>query len=88
MNSLNNNVQLIGNLGKDPVFKKFDNGNHLIKFSLATTDYYKNKDGEKMQDTQWHNLVAWGKTAELMEQILTKGSRVVVQGKLVSRSFS
>jgi len=87
MNSLNNNVQLIGNLGQDPVFTKFDNGNQLIKFSLATSDYYKNKDGEKVQDTQWHNLIAWGKTAGLMEQILSKGSRVVVQGKLVSRSY-
>jgi len=87
MNSLSNTVQLIGNLGKDPVFTTFDNGNKLIKFSLATSDYYKDKSGEKVKDTQWHNLIAWGKTAELMDQFLAKGSRIVVQGKLVSRSY-
>lgn len=87
MNSLSNNVQLIGNLGKDPILTTFDNGNKLVKFSLATTDYYKDKSGEKVQDTQWHNLIAWGKIAELMDQILSKGSRVIVQGKLVSRSY-
>ena len=87
MNSLRNSVQLIGNLGKDPEITKFDNGNKLAKFTLATSDYYKNKDGEKVQETQWHNLIAWGKLAENMDQILSKGSRIVVQGKLVNRSY-
>ena len=87
MNALRNSVQLIGNLGQDPEVVNFDNGNKLAKFSIATTDSYKNSQGEKVEDTQWHNVVAWGKTAQIVEDYFVKGKQVAVQGKLVHRSY-
>ena len=87
MNALRNSVKLIGNLGQDPEVVNLDNGNKLAKFSIATTDSYKNAQGEKVEDTQWHNIVAWGKTAEIVEDYLVKGKQVAVQGKLVHRSY-
>lgn len=87
MNNLRNRVQLIGNLGMDPDVKKLDSGKVLAKLSLATSDSYNNSEGKKVTDTQWHNLVAWGKTAEIAEKYLKKGNRVAVEGKLVSRSY-
>jgi len=87
MNSLRNSVQLIGNLGRDVEFKTFDNGNKLAKLTLATNEYYKNNKGEKVQETQWHNVVAWGKTAEFMDKALNKGNEVCIKGKLVHRSY-
>ncbi len=87
MNALRNSVQLIGNLGQDPEIVNLENGNKLAKFSIATSDSYKNAQGEKIEDTQWHNVVAWGKTAEIVENYLTKGKQVAVEGKLVHRSY-
>jgi len=87
MNTLRNSVQLIGNLGKDIEIKAFDNGKKLAKFSLATNEFYKNNKGEKVQETQWHNIIAWGKTAEFMEKSLSKGSEVAIKGKLTHRSY-
>lgn len=87
MNSLKNKVQLIGNLGNDPEMVILENGNKLAKFSVATNESYKNAEGEKMTDTQWHNVVAWGKTAEIVENYLVKGKEVVIEGKLISRSY-
>ena len=87
MNNLRNSVQLIGNLGKAVTYRNFDSGSTKASFPLATNEYYKNNKGEKTQDTQWHNIVAWGKTAELMKTQLDKGSHVIVRGKLVSRSW-
>lgn len=87
MNTLRNSVQLIGNLGKDVEIKSFENGKKLAKFSLATNEFYKNNKGEKVQETQWHNIVAWGKTAEFMEKSLSKGSEVAIKGKLTHRSY-
>ena len=87
MNNLKNSVQLIGNLGKDVDLMTFDSGSSKASFSLATNDYYKNNKGEKMQETQWHNVIAWGKLAENMKSILSKGAQVVIRGKLVSRSY-
>ncbi len=87
MNTLRNSVQLYGNLGKDVEFKNFDSGSSKASFALATNDYYKNNKGEKVQDTQWHNIVAWGKTAENMNSMLSKGAQVLIKGKLVSRSY-
>ena len=87
MNSLKNNVQLIGNLGRDVELITFENGMQKANLRLATNDYYKNNDGEKVQQTEWHNLVAWGKRAELMSKILKKGSEVAIQGKLTHRSY-
>ena len=87
MNTLKNSVQLIGNLGKDVELVKFENGNQLAKMSLATNEYYRNKEGEKVEETQWHNIVAWGKKAEVMAKLLKKGSEIAIQGKLTHRTF-
>ena len=87
MNALRNKVQLIGNLGNDPEIVNLDGGNKLAKFSIATNETYKNAKGEKVTDTQWHNVVAWGKTAEIIENYLTKGNEVAVEGKLTHRSY-
>ena len=87
MNALKNRVQLIGNLGQDPEIVNLENGGKLAKFSIATSESYKNAQGEKVEDTQWHNIVAWGKTAEIVENYLAKGRQVAVEGKLVHRSY-
>ncbi len=87
MNNLRNHVQLIGNLGKDPEFRTFGDNKMKTTFPLATSDTYKNSKGEKVIETQWHNVVAWGKNAELMQKYLKKGSEVVLQGKLTHRSW-
>jgi single-strand DNA-binding protein len=87
MSTLKNQVQLIGNLGKDIELKTFDNGLILAKATIATTEYFKNNKGEKTQDTQWHNVVAWGKTAEYMGQVLKKGDEVAIKGKLVYKNY-
>lgn len=87
MLSLKNKVQLIGNLGMDPEIKNLDNGKKLAKISLATTESYRNLKGEKVEETQWHNVIAWGKTAEIAEKYLRKGGEVAVEGKIVNRSY-
>ncbi|MEO0901724.1 MAG: single-stranded DNA-binding protein [Bacteroidota bacterium] len=87
MNALKNKVQLIGNLGNDPEVIILENGNKLAKFSMATNESYKNAKGERVTETQWHNVVAWGKTAEIVESYLIKGKEVAVEGKLTSRSY-
>lgn len=87
MNSLRNRVQLFGNPGMDPEVKTLENGNKMARFSLATNEYYKNNKGEKVTDTQWHNLVAWGKTAELVEKFVHKGKELGIEGKLVNRNY-
>ena len=87
MNALKNRVQLIGNLGMDPEVKKFEGGKTKAKFSLATTESYKNSEGDKVSDTQWHNVVIWGNLAIIAEKYLKKGSEVAVEGKIVSRSY-
>ena len=87
MNTLKNSVTLIGNLGKEVELKELSNGNKVARIVLATNDFYKNNKGEPITETQWHNLVAWGKTAEFMANNLSKGSEVAIQGKLVHRSY-
>ncbi|MEM9647023.1 MAG: single-stranded DNA-binding protein [Bacteroidota bacterium] len=87
MNSLRNKVQLIGNLGNDPEVVILESGSKLAKFSVATNETYKNTEGEKVTDTQWHNVVAWGKTAEIAENYLVKGKEVAIEGKLINRSY-
>nr|WP_297786851.1 single-stranded DNA-binding protein [uncultured Allomuricauda sp.] len=87
MNSLKNKVQLIGNLGNDPEIIIMENGTKLAKFSIATNESYKNAKGEKVTDTQWHNIVAWGKLAEISEDFLSKGKEVMIEGKLMNRSY-
>ncbi len=87
MNALKNKVQLIGNLGKDPEIITLDSGKKLAKFSIATNESYKNAKGEKVEDTQWHNVIAWNKTAEIVEKYLVKGNEVAVEGKLTTRNY-
>ena len=87
MKSLRNSVQLIGRLGKDPEMKTFDSGKSRASFSIATSDSYKNQKGEKVEDTQWHNLVIWGKLADVAAKYLKKGAEVAVEGKLIHRSY-
>ena len=87
MKMLRNKVQLIGNLGADPEIKELTDGKILAKLSLATSDTYKKASGEKVTETQWHNLVAWGKTAEIVGKYLKKGNRVAIEGRLVNRTY-
>ena len=87
MNNLRNRVQLIGHLGMNPEVKTLETGSKLAKFSIATNESYKNAQGEKVTETEWHNVVAWNKTAELVEQYLQKGREVALEGKLTTRSW-
>lgn len=87
MNNLRNKVSLIGNLGADPEVKVFESGKKKVKLALATKDSYKNTNGEKVEETQWHNLIVLGKTAEIAEKYLQKGSQLAVEGKLTYRSY-
>ena len=87
MNTLRNKVQLIGNLGNDPEIINLESGKLLAKISIATNENYKNAKGEKVTDTQWHNVVAWGKTAEIIEKYVTKGKEIAIEGKLTHRSY-
>ena len=87
MNSLRNSVKLIGHLGADPEIKKLESGKTVANLSIATTDYYKNTKGDKVTETQWHRIVAWGRTAEFVEKYLRKGIHVALDGKLTHRSY-
>ena len=82
-----NKVILIGNLGKDPEVKYLDNGIAVANFSLATTENYKNKQGERVSQTEWHNIVLWRGLAEVAEKFLKKGSSVYVEGKIKTRKW-
>lgn len=88
MYALKNKVQLIGNLGNAPEIKNTDSGKKVARFSMATNDSYKKENGERVTETQWHNLVAWGKVAELAEQYLNKGSEIAIEGKLTHRDYT
>ncbi|OQX79478.1 MAG: single-stranded DNA-binding protein [Bacteroidetes bacterium 4484_249] len=87
MNTLRNRVQLIGHLGKDPEVKSLNNDKTVARFSMATSESYKKENGEKVTETQWHNIVAWNGTAKLIEKLLKKGNEVAIEGKLTSRSW-
>ncbi len=87
MKNLRNSVQLIGRLGKDPEVKQLTSGKAMATFSIATSDSYRNAQGEKIEDTQWHNIVAWGKTAEIAGEYLKKGQEIAIEGKLIHRSY-
>ena len=82
-----NKVILVGNLGKDPEVKHLDGGNVVANITVATSEKYKDKQGEMVEETEWHNCSAWGKLAELMEKYLNKGSKVYIEGKLRTRSY-
>ena len=86
-NSLSNKVTLIGNLGSDTKIIKLENDIFLSRFSLATTEYYNDVKGAKRSKTNWHQIITWGKTAELVKNYLKKGQKVALSGKLISRSY-
>ena len=88
MNTSKNKVQLIGHLGAAPEVKTFENGNTLAKMNIATNETYKNAKGEEVSDTQWHRVTAWGKTAEIAGKYLTKGSQVLIDGRLAYREYT
>lgn len=88
MYALRNKVQLIGHLGNEPEVKTTEKGKKWVRFSLATNETYRNAQGAKVTETQWHQLVAWGKMAEIAEKYLLKGREVAVEGKLVNRSYT
>lgn len=82
-----NKVILIGNLGKDPEIRSLDNGVKVASFSLATTESFKNKEGQKIDQTEWHNIVMWRGLAEIAEKFLKKGSQIYLEGKIRTRSW-
>lgn len=82
-----NKVMLIGNLGKDPEIQTFDSGAKKAAFSIATTEKYTNRDGQKSESTEWHNIVCWNKLADLAENYLRKGKQIYVEGKIKTRSW-
>lgn len=88
MYALKNKVQLIGNLGAKPEVKNTESGKKLAQFSIATSESYRNANGEKVTETQWHRVIAWGKLAEIAEKYLDKGKEVAIEGKLVNRSYT
>jgi single-strand DNA-binding protein len=88
MRNLRNRVQLIGNVGKEPQVRTFESGKTMASFSLATTETYLDQNGKRVNDTQWHQVIAWGKTANFIESYLDKGNRVAIDGKLIHRSYN
>ena len=87
MNALRNKVQLIGRLGQDPEVLTFDDGGKIAKFSMATDDSYKDKQGQKIERTQWHNIVVRGGLVNIVENYVAKGQEIAVEGKLTNRSW-
>lgn len=87
MSTLRNSVRLIGRLGKDPEVKEFESGKKVANFSLATSVIYYDEQGQRVEQTQWHQVVAWGKLAEIAENFVKKGQEVCVGGKLVYRDY-
>lgn len=87
MNAMKNRVQLIGNVGQDPEIRTLENGKKLAHLSIATNETYKNDKGEKVEQTEWHRVTAFVKTAEIIERFVVKGKEVAVDGKLTHRSY-
>jgi single-strand DNA-binding protein len=87
MNALRNKVQLIGNVGNEPEIKILEGGKKVAKFTIATNEVYYNENKEKVTDTQWHNVSAFGKTAEIIESFVNKGKEIAIEGKLTHRSY-
>jgi single-strand DNA-binding protein len=88
MNTMQNNVQLIGHLGRNPEVKTLHNGSKVAKLLLATNEYRKNEKGEKQTYTTWHNVSAWGNSADVAEKFLIKGKKIAINGKLSNRMYT
>lgn len=82
-----NKVILVGNLGRDPEMRKLEGGVSRVNFSLATTEYYKDKEGRRIEQTEWHNIVLWRSVAENAERLLKKGNTIYLEGKLQTRKW-
>jgi single-strand DNA-binding protein len=87
MNALRNSVHLIGNLGQDPDSKTLDSGKKVARFTLATTESFKNADGQKVNETTWHNIVLWNGLADVAGKYLKKGHQIAIEGRIVYRSY-
>lgn len=87
MNAMRNKVQLIGHVGQEPEIKNLEGGKKVANLVLATNDYYTNDKGEKVEQTEWHRLTAWGKVADIIEKYVDKGKEIAVEGKLTHRSY-
>ncbi len=88
MSTLRNSVQLIGRLGNDPEINNYGENKTKARFSLATSDYYTDKNGQRVEDTQWHNVVAWGPVAQIAEKYLKKGHETAILGKLTHSDYT
>ena len=88
MNAIKNKVQLIGNLGQAPDIKIIGDNKKVAHLNVATNENYKNAKGEKVTETQWHNVIAWGKLAEIAEKYLVKGTEIAIEGKLINRNYT
>lgn len=88
MYALKNKVQLIGNLGAAPEVRNTESGKKLVRFSIATSESYRNTKGERVKETQWHNVIAWGTVADVVEKYLVKGSEIALEGKLIYRNYT
>ncbi len=87
MNALRNRVQLIGHVGQEPEIKTFEGGKKLAHLTIATNESYRNDKGDKVEETQWHRVAAWGKTAEIIEKYVSKGKEIALEGKLSHRNY-
>lgn len=87
MNKLQNSVQLIGRLGDDITLQEAGNGNKYARISVATNEVYYNQEGEKVENTTWHNCIAWGKSAENLGSYAAKGTQLAINGKLTNRNY-
>ncbi|WP_293873619.1 single-stranded DNA-binding protein [Flavobacterium sp.] len=87
MNAMKNTVQLIGHVGQEPEIKTFGEGKKVANITLATNDYYINAKGEKVEDTQWHKVKAWGKVADIIEKYVVKGKEIAIEGKLTYTDY-
>lgn len=87
MNALRNKVQLIGHVGQEPEIKTLEGGKKVANITIATNEVYYKENGDKVENTEWHKVVAWGKTAEIIEKYVTKGKEIAIEGKLTHRSY-
>ncbi len=87
MNALRNKVQLIGNVGNEPEIKTLEGGKKLANLTIATNEVYYKENGDKVENTEWHRITAWGKTAEIIEKYVIKGKEIAIEGKLTHRSY-
>ncbi|MCX6173073.1 MAG: single-stranded DNA-binding protein [Flavobacterium sp.] len=87
MNAMRNKVQLIGNVGNEPEVKTLGEGKKVANITIATNDYYINDKGDKVEQTEWHRVTAWGKVADIIEKYVTKGKEICIEGKLTHRSY-